>query len=150
MKSAFHIGGCALLCTLMSCSSPSATKVVTIENFSLAVPENTKVLKKYSMEDFDLYECSSGGVQFLDLYIGNAPKFPKRQDSTTTSKEITLNGLKAKDVQTWTGNRLSRETLVEVATKEWPEFVHFWYDGLDSEKAGVADRIIASIRLHNP
>jgi len=49
-------------------------------------------------------------------------------------------------VQTRKGNRVSREILVEVPCEDWPEFVHLWYDGLDSKNAEIADRIIASIR----
>jgi hypothetical protein len=150
MKSVFRVSGCALLCSLMSCLMPRATKVETIENFTLAVPKDAKVLKQYSMEDFDLYECSLAGVRLLNFYVGNAPTFPKLRDSATTPTETALNGLKAKDVQTRTGSRVSRETLVEVPAKDWPDFVHFWYDGLDYEKAEVANRIIASIRMQSP
>jgi hypothetical protein len=150
MKSIFLVVGSALICALMSCSTPSETKVATIENFTLTVPDNTEVRKKYSMEDFELYECSSAGVKILDLYVGNAPTFPKRQDSAAAPTEIALNGLKAREVQTRRENRVSREILVEVSGKDWPEFVHLWYDRLDSKNADVADRIIASIRQNHP
>lgn len=55
----------------------------------------------------------------------------------------------AKSVQ-WAdrSNRFSRETLVALPHETVPQYVHFWYRGLNLEESSLANKIIESTRVN--
>jgi hypothetical protein len=112
-------------------------------SYGVRVPVGVSVSRSRPVEDFDLYlftRQSEGQQPILIAYVGNHPDI-KRLPSESQSPAA-----KRKQRQCWE-DQLGRgcEVLVRLPEQNWPQYVHFYYEGLSPKYARLADQIIRSL-----
>jgi hypothetical protein len=115
------------------------------EKFDFYTPKGFSINKSSPTEDFDIYSIESKGKQFLSIYLGNHPSFPK---STANVGAMTMfDAGSVKIASQWINGRLAkREVLIKISERGWPNYLHAWTSsGLDDSEIEVADAVLMSL-----
>ena len=126
-------------------AEPASPDVFANAGFKITLPSNATAAIQRG-PDFDVYYVTWGTTGHLGLYEGCCPQtFLAGPDVQTN--DITINGLKAKELKRSDGTALSRELHITIARPgtTYTMIVHTWYKSLSADDAAIADRILATI-----
>ena len=96
--------------------------------------------------DSELINVLRGGRRILGIYAGNQPDNSVTKNNPS-SKE-TIAGFTALTYRVSSKKGRSRQTFVQVKDEGWPNVIHFFYNGVTDEEAGIADKMIESLQLN--
>ena len=95
--------------------------------------------------DTELLNAIRNGRRILGIYAGNNPD--NRGLGAESSKE-TIGGYPALTYRISNEHGRSRQTFVQYKDDGFPNVIHFFYNGVTDEEAGIADKMIESLQLN--
>lgn len=144
---------CIATITWVGCGRMDASQLNTYQGWGFEVqhPGTVTVTLKRPVEDFELYEFRSRTGLILRAYAGNHSTFGEGAAADATRSKDLVGGVEADRLE-WRNSeaRLHVEVLFRFKRSlEWPQELHFAFDGLMGEEKQIAERIIASTRASN-
>lgn len=118
--------------------------------FAVKIESNVYIEKTSPVEDFDIYNfiTKDKNTNFLNAYVGNHPSFMKEMEINVIIENTLINDLNAKMAEWKDSNGLFyKEVLVNLSRNErTPQYIHFWYKGINESLKSIADEIILSVK----
>lgn len=115
--------------------------------FTLKIPADLRISSKTPVEDFTLCTVSTkDNIVLLNLYSGNHPNFPMSAPKNLVLEKSFLNGLRTECYEWKSDEHFSKECLVYMDEyRAFPQFIHFWYFGLNENQKRRAELVISSL-----
>lgn len=132
------------LLTYAPVASGNSTEIKE-EYFTVQIPEGFKLDKEVAVESDIFYSISLRNHIYVQIYVGNAPKFPQIADPSDPNITV-LKTNRMSMLSKWHGNEIvGLETLiVRVPGLDWPRVVQAWTVAEAPDKK-VAQRILLSL-----
>jgi len=119
--------------------------------FSVIVPTNMHVTKRFPVHDFALHcfkKRKKDGKCLLQIFSGTHPSYGYNFPDKFEKKDLRINGLLAEKTY-WIEEKLYyADYLICFPEGSYPEFAHCWYYGLNEHDKLIAEKIILSIKVH--
>jgi hypothetical protein len=112
---------------IFALTAVAQTTEVSKKYFKIRIPLGFEIQETAAVESDIFYTVSHGDKSYLQIYVGNAPRFPQLADGMDQSVSV-LRTREATIISKWNNNQIvDLEILVvRVAGLDWPKFVHAW------------------------